>query len=51
MGAARISVGGSFAWTAYAALVDAATELRDAGTYGYGANLAAAREIINAALD
>ena len=35
MGVARISVGGSFAWTAYAALIEAATELRDAGTYSY----------------
>ena len=51
MGVARISVGGSFAWTAYAALVAAATELRDAGTYGYGEKIAAARDIINAALD
>jgi 2-methylisocitrate lyase-like PEP mutase family enzyme len=51
IGAARISVGGSFAFTAYAALIDAATELRDAGTYGDGARLKAAREIIAAALD
>ncbi len=35
IGVRRISVGGSFAWTAYAAVVRAATELRDAGTYGY----------------
>ena len=34
-GVARISVGGAFAFAAYAALVDAATELRDRGTYGY----------------
>ena len=51
IGVARISVGGSFTWTAYAALIAAATELRDAGTYGYGEKIAAAREIINAALD
>jgi 2-methylisocitrate lyase-like PEP mutase family enzyme len=51
IGVARISVGGSFAWVAYAALIDAATELRDSGTYGYAASLAAARETINAALD
>jgi len=51
IGVARISVGGSFAWTAYAALIAAATELRDAGTYGYGEKIAPAREIINAALD
>ena len=38
MGAAgvrRISVGGSLAYVALGALVDAATELRDQGTYGY----------------
>ncbi|HEX4655504.1 MAG TPA: isocitrate lyase/phosphoenolpyruvate mutase family protein, partial [Mycobacteriales bacterium] len=50
MGAARISVGGSFTWVAYAALIDAATELRDSGTYGYGAPLAEARKTITAAL-
>jgi 2-methylisocitrate lyase-like PEP mutase family enzyme len=37
LGVARISVGGAFAFAAYGALVDAATELRDAGTYGYTA--------------
>lgn len=35
LGVARISVGGSFAFAAYGALVEAATELRDKGTYGY----------------
>jgi 2-methylisocitrate lyase-like PEP mutase family enzyme len=34
-GASRISVGGSFAFAALGALVTAATELRDHGTYGY----------------
>jgi 2-methylisocitrate lyase-like PEP mutase family enzyme len=34
-GASRISVGGAFAFAALGALVDAATELRDQGTYGY----------------
>jgi 2-methylisocitrate lyase-like PEP mutase family enzyme len=42
-GVARISVGGSFAYTAIGALVDAATELRDQGTYGYSAKSAAGR--------
>lgn len=46
LGAARISVGGSFAWVAYAAMIDAATELRDSGTYAYAADLAGARETI-----
>jgi 2-methylisocitrate lyase-like PEP mutase family enzyme len=35
IGVARISVGGSFAFAALAALVDAATELSEQGTYGY----------------
>jgi 2-methylisocitrate lyase-like PEP mutase family enzyme/RimJ/RimL family protein N-acetyltransferase len=34
-GVSRVSVGGAFATTAYAALVQAASELRDEGTYGY----------------
>ena len=42
-GVARISVGGSFAFAALGALVDAATELRDQGTYGYAAASAAGR--------
>jgi 2-methylisocitrate lyase-like PEP mutase family enzyme len=35
LGVARISVGGAFAFAALGALVEAATELRDQGTYGY----------------
>jgi 2-methylisocitrate lyase-like PEP mutase family enzyme len=34
-GVSRISVGGWFAFSAFAAVVDAATELRERGTYGY----------------
>jgi 2-methylisocitrate lyase-like PEP mutase family enzyme len=34
-GVSRISVGGWFAFSALAAVVDAATELRERGTYGY----------------
>jgi 2-methylisocitrate lyase-like PEP mutase family enzyme len=34
-GVARISVGGAFAFTALGALVNAATELRERGTYGF----------------
>jgi len=34
-GVARVTVGGSFAFAALGALVEAATELRDAGTTGY----------------
>ncbi len=40
LGVSRISVGGAFAFVATAALVGAARELRDQGTYGY-ASLAA----------
>jgi 2-methylisocitrate lyase-like PEP mutase family enzyme len=35
LGVARISIGGAFAFAALGALAEAATELRDAGTYGY----------------
>jgi 2-methylisocitrate lyase-like PEP mutase family enzyme len=34
-GVARVSVGGGFAFAALGTLVEAATELRDAGTYGF----------------
>jgi 2-methylisocitrate lyase-like PEP mutase family enzyme len=43
-GVSRISVGGSFAYAALGALVSAATELRDQGTYGYQAVSAVGRE-------
>jgi 2-methylisocitrate lyase-like PEP mutase family enzyme len=35
IGVRRVSTGGSLAWAAYGALVDAATELRDRGTSTY----------------
>jgi 2-methylisocitrate lyase-like PEP mutase family enzyme len=35
LGVSRISVGGAFAFAALGALVEAATELRDSGTYGF----------------
>jgi 2-methylisocitrate lyase-like PEP mutase family enzyme len=35
LGVARVSVGGSFAFAALGTLVEAASELRDRGTYGY----------------
>jgi 2-methylisocitrate lyase-like PEP mutase family enzyme len=50
LGVARVSVGGSFAWAAYAAVVHAANELREQGTYGYVGAAAAARDMITAAL-
>lgn len=34
-GVSRVSVGAAFAYAAYGALLEAATELRDAGTYGF----------------
>ncbi|HET9557294.1 MAG TPA: isocitrate lyase/phosphoenolpyruvate mutase family protein, partial [Actinomycetota bacterium] len=34
-GVSRVSVGGAFAFAALGAVVDAATELRDAGSYGF----------------
>jgi 2-methylisocitrate lyase-like PEP mutase family enzyme len=47
LGVARVSVGGAFAFAAYGALVQAATELRDRGTHDYlelaGVGAAAAR--------
>jgi 2-methylisocitrate lyase-like PEP mutase family enzyme len=48
-GVSRISVGGSFAFAALGALVSAATELRDQGTYGYLAASAAGRDAVRAA--
>jgi 2-methylisocitrate lyase-like PEP mutase family enzyme len=39
IGVRRVSVGGAFAWVALSALVDAATELRDRGTFGYLARM------------
>jgi 2-methylisocitrate lyase-like PEP mutase family enzyme len=36
-GVRRISVGGAFAFAAYGAMIEAAKELRDQGTYGYWA--------------
>jgi 2-methylisocitrate lyase-like PEP mutase family enzyme len=35
LGVSRVSIGGGFAFAALGALVDAATELRDHGTYGF----------------
>lgn len=42
-GVARISVGGAFAFTAAAALVEAAREFREQGTFGYTKHAAAGR--------
>jgi 2-methylisocitrate lyase-like PEP mutase family enzyme len=50
VGVRRISVGGAFAWAALSAVVDAATELRDRGTYGYWDRVAGARSTVRTAL-
>lgn len=50
LGVARVSIGGSFTWAALAGLIDAATELRDHGTYGYSARVAAVRGAIGDAM-
>jgi 2-methylisocitrate lyase-like PEP mutase family enzyme len=46
VGVSRVSVGGALAFTALGALVDAATELRDKGTYGYLASSAVGRRAL-----
>jgi 2-methylisocitrate lyase-like PEP mutase family enzyme len=46
VGVARVSIGGGFAYAALSALVDAATELRDAGTYGFWDRVAKAGSTI-----
>lgn len=50
-GVGRISVGGAFAFAAYGALVEAATELRDSGTYGFRSAAGAGRQAIGAAFE
>jgi 2-methylisocitrate lyase-like PEP mutase family enzyme len=49
IGVSRISVGGAFAFAAYGALVEAATELRDQGTYGYAERSAVGVRAVRAA--
>jgi 2-methylisocitrate lyase-like PEP mutase family enzyme len=48
-GVSRISVGGAFAFAALGALVSAAAELRDQGTYGYLAGSAVGRQAARSA--
>ena len=50
LGVARVSVGGAFAFAAYATLIEAARELQDSGTYGYLQRVGPARSAIRAAL-
>jgi 2-methylisocitrate lyase-like PEP mutase family enzyme len=51
LGVARVSVGGAFAFAALASLVEAATEFREQGTYGFGAAAKAGREIAGRAFE
>jgi len=48
-GVARVSVGGAFALAAYARLVEAATELRARGTYGWWDDVGAVRDHVRRA--
>ncbi len=48
-GVARISVGGSLMYAAYAAVIRAANELKGEGTYGYWPAIAAGRDTIRKA--
>jgi 2-methylisocitrate lyase-like PEP mutase family enzyme len=48
-GVARISVGGAFAFGAYASMVEAANELKDSGTYGYFESLASSKQAVREA--
>jgi len=48
-GVSRISVGGALAYAALGGLVEAATELRDQGTYGYLARTKVGRDAVQAA--
>jgi 2-methylisocitrate lyase-like PEP mutase family enzyme len=50
VGVSRVSVGGALAFAALGALVDAATELRDKGTYGYLASSAVGRRALKGAV-
>jgi 2-methylisocitrate lyase-like PEP mutase family enzyme len=45
-GVSRVSVGGAFAFAALSALIDAATELRDKGTYDYLVRSGAGRQAV-----
>ena len=48
-GVGRVSVGGAFAFAALGAVVEAATELRDAGTFGFSGRAGAGRDAVRAA--
>ena len=48
-GVRRVSVGSAFAFAALGALVEAATELREQGTYGFGSLSAVGRAAVREA--
>jgi 2-methylisocitrate lyase-like PEP mutase family enzyme len=48
-GVSRVSVGGAFAFAALGAVVEAATEFRDSGTYGFTDGAAAGRAAVRTA--
>jgi len=50
-GVSRISVGGGFAFAALGAVVEAATELRQSGTYGFWRHASAGRDAAGSAFD
>ena len=50
-GVSRVSVGGAFAWTGLGAVVEAARELLDEGTYGYFERSAVGAKAARAAFD
>jgi 2-methylisocitrate lyase-like PEP mutase family enzyme len=51
-GVSRVSIGSAFAYDAYGALIQAATEFRDTGTYGFaGRAMSAYRELAREAFD
>jgi 2-methylisocitrate lyase-like PEP mutase family enzyme len=47
LGVARVSIGGAFAFAALGALVEAATEFRDQGTYGFTKGAKASRQFVS----
>jgi 2-methylisocitrate lyase-like PEP mutase family enzyme len=49
LGVSRVSVGGAFAFAALGAVVEAAAELREQGTYGYSSAAATGRDAVVAA--
>ena len=49
LGVSRISVGGSLAYVALGAAIDAATELRDHGTFGWSEGVGAVRKTVGGA--